>query len=560
MTDRTASAPGEFRLQAVAFLCGAGLMALEMAGVRILEPHFGTTIYVWGSIIGIFLGALSLGYWAGGRIADRSPQLSTLGMILFVAAALVFLVPWISIPLCQWLNGTGGAGAAAIEDSRLRSVVASLILYAIPSALLGTVSPFAVRLAARDVAGLGHVAGTLYAISTVGSIVGTFLASFVLVEFVGSRNVIFGVGVLLVGVAFLCLAGRSAVRPALSAGLMLVFGGFGLWQARASEAAGALHFPALQSGRAAHGGAPDRLLETLESAYHHIAVLESGYNYAEGERLAEGQVARYMMFNNQIESGIIETPAEPGPVRSACGYTRLLHLGLLFTGRAPERMLVIGCGGGVGPQEFVRDYGAALKRIDVLDIDPQVFALARKYFRYPAEDPVIRSHVVDGRLFVERAKETWDYLVMDAYTSGGRIPRNLITREFFEAARDRLAPGGVMLANVITAIDPACRGSRLYRAAWKTLAAVFGEDAVYAFPRWRRGRVGENVLFVCAPGRPRLGSGEIQARYDALANDLLVQPGLRAPVANVQVLAPGRLEEVPILTDDFCPTDSMIPD
>lgn len=536
-----------WRLRAVAFLSGASLMALEMAGVRLLEPHFGTTIYVWGSIIGIFLGSLSLGYWVGGVLADKHPRMTFLGGILLGAALLTFVIPWVAFPLCRALNGVESIGP------RLRAVLGSLILYAAPSILMGMVSPFAVRLAARDVRGLGGVAGSLYAVSTLGSIIGTFLVAFVLTEIIGSKMIVFGVGTTLVLVSLICFLHRlkGAAAAGAAVGLLAILPGF--LGARGIDFQ--FSFPDTGNGLAWDGGPADQLLEPpKESAYHRVAIV-LGRHLTDPERKRR---ARLMYFNNQIESAV-EMTADgkeiARPISSGCGYTKLLHLGVPFTGKGPERILVIGCGGGVGPQVFANDYKETVKQIDVVDIDPLIFEKARQYFDYPeeGESDVIRSHVKDGRLFLLNSTETWDYIILDAYTSGGRIPRHLISQEFFQLVTDRLTPDGVLVANVISAIEG--DEGQLFRATWKTLDTVFAN--VYSFPRHRLGVRGENIILVATQDEFRLTSFDLNKRYLLVKRDILKRPGLD-PIVDRALLNPPSLDDVPVLTDDFCPTDSMV--
>lgn len=535
------------RLKLVTFLSGASLMALEMAGVRLLEPHFGTTIYVWGSIIGIFLGSLSLGYWVGGLLADRHPRMSFLGFILLGAALLTFVIPWVAFPVCEWLNDIPSL------DPRLRALLGSTILYTAPSILMGMVSPFAVRLAARKVSGLGGVAGSLYALSTLGSIVGTLLVSFVLTEVIGSKMTVFAVGTMLVLISLLCFVERlrgANVAAAVIGLVAIVPGYFGTHGIDF-----AFTFPDVGGGLAMDGGPADQLLEPPEESVYHRVSIVLGRSIADPERK---QRARLMYFNNQIESAV-EVSADGStvkkPIVSGCGYTDLLHLGVVTTGKAPERVLIIGCGGGVGPQVFAQDYADTIKRIDVVDIDGLIFEKAREYFEYPeeGESDIIRSHVVDGRLYLQNAEETWDYIILDAYTAGGRIPRNLISQEFFRIVQSRLAPEGVLVANVISATEGE-RG-RLFRASWKTMDSVFSN--VYAFPRYRLGDRGENIILVADDRETKLTSFDLLRQYRRVRGEILRRPGLDR-VIDLALAVPPDLSDVPVLTDDFCPTDSMV--
>lgn len=535
-------------LYLVVFLSGAALMGLEMAGARLVEPHFGSTIYVWGSIIGVFMLALSLGYWFGGRLSDRSPKIETLGLILMIAAILVVIIPPIAPHLCIWIKG------AMKMDDRYLTLIACLILFAPASICMGMVSPFGVRLAASQVSALGAVAGSLYAVSTVGSIVGTLSVSFVLVEYIGTTAIVYGVGVVLAAVAVFCFfQGGGAFRKAGTAlaTLGVVGGYFG------------------SDTPLTPGYSGEQLLETKESAYHYITIVNGVsqiYPY--------GDPARLMLFNNLIESGILldlktrELPLEPEPARTACGYVDLLHLGIVFTGQAPKEMLVIGCGGGVGPRMFKENYPSETRLIDVVDIDPLVFELAEKWFRYPfSSDRVIKSHVLDGRRYVEQLEpdKKWDYIVMDAYSSGGRIPKHLITEEFFTTIRDRMTDDGVMVINVISAFEKPAVGndySRLFRSVYKTIERVYESDkpdkgSLYVFPRNRSGQ-GENIIMVATKnGIPRQTPREIERRYRAVKNKYLSHTDLDAVVQRQLVTRP-ETNDVPLLTDDFCPTDSMV--
>ncbi len=529
----------------VVFMSGAALMGLEMAGARLVEPHFGSTIYVWGSIIGVFMLALSLGYWGGGRYADRSPKIQTLGTVLLVAAVLVMMIPPIAPHFAAWMNEFTGL------DVRYRTLIACLVLFALPSICMGMTSPFAIKLAARQTSGIGTVAGSLYAVSTLGSIVGAHLVSFVLVDYVGAGAIVYAAGVVLALVAVFCFflgGGRFRGAGTAIAVVGVIGGYFGsntmLTQVHAME----------------------QLLEIKESAYHYITIMNGRtqiYPYQ--------KPARLMMFNNLIESGIVLDPKTmdlpPPPAETACGYVDLLHLGMVLTGQAPRDMLVIGCGGGVGPRMFKEHYPTETRLIDVVDIDPWVFELAEKYFNYPfSGDDVIKSHVLDGRMYVEQLEKDkkWDYIIMDAYSSGGRIPKHLITEEFFTTIRDRMTDDGVMVINVISAFEKPASGidnSRLFRSVYKTIDRVWNVGpnggSLYVFPRNRSGQ-GENIIMIATKaGMPKYSGREFERRYRAIRPKYLAHTDLDAVVQR-QLLTRPETDDVPVLTDDFCPTDSMV--
>src|SRR5512134_3708363 len=184
------AAPYPWLLYAVVFVCGAVLMALEIVGSRMLAPYFGNSIFVWGSLISVVLAALSLGYWLGGIVADRWPRFSVLAMLIAVPGVIIALLPFV-------YPGLNRAIAGGDVGSRLGPLIASLILFLVPSVLLGTISPFAVRLQARAVASVGSTAGGLYAVSTAGSILGTLVTAFYLITILGVGNIVHGLGLTL---------------------------------------------------------------------------------------------------------------------------------------------------------------------------------------------------------------------------------------------------------------------------------------------------------------------------------------------------------------------------
>ena len=196
------------RLELIAFVGGSVVMVLELIGARILAPYLGNSIFVWTSIIGIILAALSLGYHLGGRLSAQKPTLQTLAGILLVAGVLITITAIIKTPILELASNLGVRGG---------SVVATLLLFAPASVILGMISPYAIRLKITDVESSGGVAGNLYAISTIGSIVGTFLAGFVLVPLFGSSQLLYGLSGVLILTSL--VGGARALPIVLLAGV-----------------------------------------------------------------------------------------------------------------------------------------------------------------------------------------------------------------------------------------------------------------------------------------------------------------------------------------------------
>ncbi|RIK73787.1 MAG: hypothetical protein DCC67_17460 [Planctomycetota bacterium] len=429
--------PATAGLNVLVFVSGAALMGLEIVGSRLLAPYFGNSVFVWGSLISLFLIALSLGYYIGGWLSDRRPSRVLLNSIVIVVAAMMFLI---------------AATAAAVCDAVVRSgfgekwgpFLAGAILFLAPSLGMGIVSPFAIRLAAQSVASVGRVAGTLYALSTLGSIAGTMITTFVLIPS-------FGATAILKGLAAALMLAAVATFPFASVGAAVRGGAVALVGLAAC-------MWAIDDTRAAVPPGTT-LVRELDTPYHHITVID--------ERTSG---ARQLKFDRFIESAIELAP----PHRSKSLYTEYFHLALL---PKPDvsRALFIGAGGGVGPRAF-HAHDPAME-IDVVDIDQAVLDVARLDF-YLEASPKIRTIAADGRMFVRNAPDgRYDCIVLDAFTIGGRIPFHLATREFFELCRRKLTRGGVFLMNVNSAL----RGdaSPIFQSMYKTIDEAF--PSVHAF-------------------------------------------------------------------------------
>lgn len=492
-------------------------MSLEMMGFRILIPNFGGDIYVFGSIIGVFLAALSLGYYAGGRVADRFPTLALLGALIVAAGLFAVAIPTLRepflIPAREW-----------IPDPRWGACAYTLLLFGPSTFLLGMVSPFAIRLSARRVGEVGRVSGRLYALSTFGSIFGTLFTSFYWIAWWPISRIVTTTGWTLCGLGAAMLAvaalGRDR-KPARLSGLALL--------ARLAP----LSLPLLP----APALAADRVLYEKESLYHRIVVTENAR-------------WRTLKFNRSAQSG----QAVKDPLRSEFAYTDAFHLAFVYQPNI-KRVLFIGAGAATGPKQFRSFYPEV--SVEVVEIDPEVIEVAKRYFSF-APDSRTTVHVADGRLFLNRAQGTYDAIIIDAYYADA-IPFHLTTVEFVRLVNRRLAPGGVAIFNMIGGMEG--RASRLVRSQYKTIREVFPTCGVFPVleegetPRtYPRERI-RNVMLVATQGAA-LSAAEIARRAARLKNARLPFLGSIAAAFH-----PGTLttRDVPLLTDDFAPVNHLIP-
>ncbi|NLG84634.1 MAG: fused MFS/spermidine synthase, partial [Firmicutes bacterium] len=314
-------------LALIVFLAGAVLMSLEMIGSRILAPSFGTSVYVWGALIGMVMTALTCGYFLGGRAADHWPHLSAMGVILAVAGATIGFMPLWMGRVTQSLRDLG---------PRTGSLAAAFVLFFLPSLLLATVSPYGIKLAGRSLGRLGGTAGRISALSSAGSIVGTLATSFFLIPALGVRGIARLLGVILFVLAGLTLLpGRKddQKRGGLLFLLLLLLGGTAVFLAPLPPSGGCM-------GMA-------RVLYERDTLYHHLVVDQLGEE-------------RHLHFDLSWQSAMDLRD----PLRMVFGYTSALHLGVVARPQ-PRRVLFIGLGAGSAPRRFLHDY-PSLTQVDAV--------------------------------------------------------------------------------------------------------------------------------------------------------------------------------------------------
>ena len=441
-------------LGALVFGAGIGALATEITASRLLAPYFGSSTIVWANLIGIVLAALALGYWLGGRIADRRPEPALLGYIVLAAAVCVAAIPFVAKPFLDLtVEGLDEASAGAV----IGSFFAVLLLCAPPVVLLGMVSPFAIRLSVASIATAGTVAGRLYALSTAGSLLGTFLPALVLIPAVGTQRTFLVTAALLAGSACFLLGARYLVVAAVLAVLAVVPPG-------AVKA---------QAG----------LLHEETSYYQYIQVVEE----EDGRRLLH------------LNEGVaVHSVWRPDSVLTGGVWDAFLALPPLL-GRDLERVAILGNAAGTTARALGVYYPAAA--VDGVELDPAVSRVGRRYFGLD-EIPQLEVHDADARPFLRTTDQRYDLIVVDAYHQP-YVPFYLATREFFALVRQHLAPGGIVALNVAAVPDD----KRLVQAVGTTLAAEFPQ--VLEWPALRFNTILLGLTEPLAPGEleRRLSSG-----------------------------------------------------
>jgi spermidine synthase len=527
-----------FIVAAAVFVSGAVVLGMEIAASRVVAPFFGNSLFVWGSLIGVVLAGLSIGYWVGGWLADRWPTPSLLAAVMGLGALLVLAIPVFDEPVLEAIvNWDPGP--------RLNPLFASIALFGPASVVLAGVAPIAVRLWARSLATLGQTAGRLFAISTAGSIAGTFATAFWLIPEFGTDQLLgIAAATLFVAATIVALSERLILITALTAA-GAVLAGYAAVEL-APETGGTLSrvqarnwSPLYRTSGYVRGQEPAdttglRLRYSKDTRYHRLSV-------------ADDETTRYLRFDNTYQSGMIIDR----PFATAFEYADFFHLLRAYNPNA-RRVLFIGLGGGSSPKRLWRDFPDL--QLQAVELDPVVVDVAYRFFELPRNDR-LQVAVEDGRRYLDDNEGRYDAILIDAFFADA-IPFHLFTTEFMELAHSRLNPGGVIMTNAIGSIAGA--RSRLFRSVYRTYRAVF--PTVLVHPVILGGDEDDtavrNLILVAtegaAPAKPFLVDrwNEIRSRYP-LAPDLTQQIRDRHD-------RPIPIDGVPTLTDQYAPTDALL--
>jgi spermidine synthase len=422
-------------LLALVFIAGVVSLAIEMCGPRLMAPYFGTSQIIWATQIGFTLLYLSLGYYIGGRLADRYPRASVVCGITATAAAATGLIPTISRPVLDWsVGGMTNANPSVF----ISSLVAVNLLFAVPTILLGMVSPFAIRLTVERVGSAGRSAGSLYALSTLGSIIGAFLPALLLIPAWGVRNTLYAACIVLLVASAWGLRLRGRVASVALAALLVV--------------------PMFAQG-------------PLKSRPGLIYEQESLYNYIQVVQEDDG--THDLILNEG--AGAIHSKYNPDRVLfGPSWYAEYLLMAPYFNqGFTPEklrRIAIVGLAGGTLARQYTAAYGPIA--IDGVEIDPAIVDVGRKYFGM--DETNLNVYPGDGRTFMRTTQQTYDVVMVDAFQQP-YMPFHLTTREFLEEIKARLSPSGV----VTFTTGHTCTDYRLVQAFVNTLSQVF--PSVYMF-------------------------------------------------------------------------------
>lgn len=473
---------------------------MELVGSRVLAPYVGTSIIVWTSLIGIILGFLSLGYWWGGRMADRNASERILSLVIFLAAFFVFIVIIFNSYVLLFIRERVGSvywGA----------VLGTLTLFTIPSFLLGIVSPYAVKLKMKNLESTGRTVGNLYAISTLGSIAGTFTAGFFLIPFLGTTKILYLITIILV-LCSLLVSFRYFFK--IKAAVLFLYLVCAL-------------IP-LSFNATAHA---DDMID-IDTKYSRIWLYPS----------KAPDVAR----------PVLRLTTDPFSIQSAMfldndddlvfRYLKFYRLAEHFN-PGIKNALMLGGAAYSYPKDFLKHYPKG--EITVVEIDPGMTEIARQYFNLP-NDPRLKIVHKDGRVFLNNNEKLFDAIYIDAFTSRLSIPYQLTTKEAVESMYESLSDGGVVITNLASSLEG--EKSKFLRAELATYKEVFDQVYIFTVDKTTPTSV-QNLILISLKSKE---IPEFESDNKGF-NDLLGS-----------LWTKEIKTDLPVLTDEYAPVDHYVKD
>ncbi len=434
MNEDSLNTFGRLGLFLTVFLTGASVMVIELLGTRLIAPFYGASLYVWSSLISVTMIALALGYFVGGRWADRAKR-TGLSLIIALAAVLTLLIPWLTRSV---LLATDPLGL------RAGAFVSALVLFLPSLTLLGMVGPFAIKLSTSRLDGVGTSSGSIYAVSTLGSVVGTLVLGFFLFPLIGSREILVGLGIsLLVLAVAIAIFEQKQLSLAVAVLPSVLLAAVGL----------CLLPKAMGAGYSYTDGDRYKILSERESLYGWVRVIE--------------EQKRDLLFLTSDASMI-------GAASISNGKSRLAYQNIV--GMMPDlvphmtRALIVGLGAGHMAKVLYDRYGIVT---DTLEIDPAVADAAVDYFGFK---PTGQAIVGDARYEIRHLQGPYDLIIHDCFT-GGAEPAHLLTVETLTQLRGMLSEHGILALNFV-AFSQDGRNPALASVA-RTVGKVFPQMSVF---------------------------------------------------------------------------------
>lgn len=493
----------KYGLLASVFITGAAVLIVEVTATRILSPYFGNTIYTVSSVIGVVLTALSLGYYIGGIMSDKYPSQKLFFAIivvsgfaiLFIRILLYFLLPFLANNF-SLISGP---------------LISSLFLFFIPSFLLGTLSPYAIKLEQKSLEkeGVGKVAGKVFFWSTFGSIVGSIAAGFLLIPQFGLDKIIVTVGFILIALGITGFTWTNKEDKIKFLVVVVLLAGL---------------ISLLQLG-----SKKENFLYSKDGVYEKIVIYDG---------LFAGRPTRFFQ-QDRSSSGAMFLDSD----ELVFDYTKYYDLYKFFNS-SPKHSLVLGGGAYSVPKAILKNLPAV--SVDVVEIEPSLYDLAKKYFRLPT-NPRLKNYIADGRRFIHDSSKTYDLIFSDVYYSYFSVPVHFTTQEFFSLAKKRLSGNGVFIANFIG--DLRENKTSLIFSLIKTFKSVFPNSYFFALNS-PNSKQAQNIIFLGINGNKKIDFSDpnLKAQKKEIINNL---ESKRVDLNDID------FSSYPVLTDNYAPVEYL---
>ncbi len=483
----------KYKLEITVFLCGALSMVLELIASRILSPYVGSSNLVWTVIIGIMLTSMSLGYWLGGKVADKNKEndISILAKHLLIAA---IATSCISILETVFVNIL----AEYINQLVIVSLISATVLFGIPSFLLASVSPIAVKLKNNDQNNVGTTSGKISSLSTIGSIFGTFFAGFVLIPHLGVKNIILGCSVLLWILSLILAENKNKKYYICMVVELIVIIGLNIL--------GAILFK---------NNNPD-ILRDVDSEYSRIWVKE-----------VETATNKYktLQVDTGLESYINQETGEMG-----AQYLQYFDLFDYYNKNA-KNTLIIGGAAYTYPMHYLKKFED--RKIDVVEIDDKMTQIAQEEFGLDTSNPNLTIYTRDGRSFLNYNDKKYDVILIDAF-KGLNVPFELTTYEAMEKAYQTLNDGGIVITNIISSLEG--KESDFIKYEYSTYKAIFDDIKLYKVNPNKKDDESQNLILVGFKGEKNINDDATNEYQNLLNNEVL-----------------NYSSDKGVITDDYCP-------
>lgn len=464
----------KYKLEITVFLCGAIGMILELVAARVLSPYVGSSNLIWTTIIGVMLTSMSLGYWIGGKFADKKPEIGILSNFILLGAIFTSLIPIMETTLVENLIKISG-------NLVVIAFIAATVIFGIPSFVLAIVSPYAVKLKDKQLEEVGKISGKTSSLSTIGSIVGTFLAGFFLISTFGVRTIVLGVTITLTIISIALYPNKNKKYIAFITVLTICLIGFCVL------------------GKVLFEKQHPEIIKDVDSEYSRIWVLQAKN---------ESTTFKTLQVDTGRESYINEKTGEMG-----AGYLYFYDL-MEYFNKNTNSTLMIGGAAYTYPMHYIKKYPE--KTIDVVEIDEKMTQLAKEEFGLDTQNKNLKIYHQDGRSFLNITQNKYDCILIDAF-KGLNAPFELTTAQAMIKAKDCLNENGIVITNIISSLEG--KDAEFLEYEYATYKKVFDDVKVFQVQQLKKD-IKQNLILVGIKGNPDLDKTKKEQYEQLLKNEV----------------------------------------